>query len=119
MKELLPLLRRFTVSWEQNVILGDPRWQSENMKAMQRSAKGLSKELLKLEPEYSEHANAEIRDGIHLICTELRDFVMPDMRRLSVQGIEVMVAHGRMAFDNARGLISYLEPEKLAKGPSD
>jgi hypothetical protein len=89
------------------------------MKAMQRSAKGLSKELLKFEPEYSEHANAEIRDRIHLICTELRDFIMPDMRRLSVQGIEVMVAHGRMAFDNAAGLISYLESEKLAKNPSD
>jgi hypothetical protein len=45
MEELLILLRRFTVRWEQNVLLGDHRWQWENMKAMQRFAKGLSKEL--------------------------------------------------------------------------
>jgi hypothetical protein len=111
MEGLLTLLRRFTVRWEQNVLLGDHRWQWENMKAMQRFAKGLSKELLKFDTKYSNLWNAEVRDQIRLLSTELGQFVTPDTRRLSVQDIEVMVAHGRMAYELTRGLTSYLEKE--------
>jgi hypothetical protein len=48
-----------------------------------------------------------LRQGI--LSTELRHFVTPDMRGLSVQGIEIMVAHGRMAYESTKDLISYLE----------
>lgn len=72
MEELLPLLRRFTVRWEQNVVLGDNRWQSENIREMQRYAKGLSKELLKFDSEYSELWSAEVRNQMHIFSTELR-----------------------------------------------
>ena len=107
----MTLLRRFTVRWEQNVLLGDHRWQWENMKAMQRFAKGLSKELLKFDSKYSNLWNAEVRDQIRLLSTELGQFVTPDMRRLSIRDTEIMVAHGRMAYELTRGLISYLERE--------
>ncbi len=97
MEELLTLPRRFTVRWEQNVLLGDHRWRWENMKAMQRFAKALSKELLKFNSKYSNLWNAEVRDRIRLLSTELGQFVTPDTRRLSIRDIEIMVAHGRMA----------------------
>jgi hypothetical protein len=116
-EELLSL-RRFMVRWEQNVVLGDRRWRSENMKAMQRFAKGLSKEFLRFDSKYSDLWD-EVRGQIHLLSSELRQFVTPDMRRLSVQDNEVMVAHGTMAYELTRGLISYLEPEKLTRKPSD
>ena len=54
MQELLPILRRFTVSWQQNVVLGDHRPQWGNMNAIERFAKGSSKELLKLDSKYSD-----------------------------------------------------------------
>jgi hypothetical protein len=119
MEEPLTLLRRFTVRWEQNILLGDHRWQWENMKAMQRFAKGLSKELLKFDSKYSNLWNAEVRDQIRLLSTELRQFVTPDMRHLSVQDNEVMVAHGRIAYELTRGLIWYLERERQTGKPSN
>lgn len=119
MEELLTLLRRFTVRWEQNVLLGDHRWQWENMKAMQRFAKGLSKELLKFDSKYSNLWNAEVRDKIRLLSTELGQFVTPDTRRLSIRDVEIMVAHGRMAYELTRGLISYLERERQTGKPSN
>lgn len=95
---------------ERNGVLGDHRWQSENMKAMQRFAKGLSKEFLRFGSKYSDLWDGEVRDQIHLLSSELHQFVTPDMRHLSVQDNEVMVAHGRMAYELTRALISHLEP---------
>lgn len=117
--ELLPLLRRFTVRWEQNVVLGDHRWQWGNMKTMQGFAKDLSEELLGFDSRCCDSWDAEVRNRIHLLSTELRQFVRPDMQRLSVHAIEVMAAHGRITYELTRGLISYLEPEKLTRNPSD
>jgi hypothetical protein len=108
MEELLPLLARFKVDWEQNVLLGDHRWQSENMKAMQRLARGVSKELLQFESKHSEHSNAEVGNRIRLLSTELLQFVTPDMRRLSIRGVEIIVEHGRMAYELTKELITYL-----------
>lgn len=88
MEDLLPLLRRFTVRWEQYVVLGDHRWQSQNMKAVQRFAKGLSKELLKFDSKYPDLWDADVRNQIHMLSTELREFVTPDMRDLSVQEVK-------------------------------
>lgn len=119
MEELLPVLRRFTVRWEQNIVLGDHRWQWENMKTMQGFAKDLSEDLLGFDSRCCESWDAEVRSKIHVLSTELRQFVRPDMRRLSVHAIEVMVAHGRITYELTRGLISYLEPEKLTRKPSD
>jgi hypothetical protein len=118
-EELLPLLRRFKAQWEQYVVLGDHRWQEENMKAMQRFAKGLSKELLNLNSKNCDLWDAEVRNQARLLSGELYEFVKPDMRRLSVQDIEVMVAHGRVAYEMTRQLISNLESEKLTRKPSD
>lgn len=114
MEELLTLLRYFTVRWEQNVLLGDHRWQWENMKAMQGFAKDLSQKLLEIESKNANLWNAEARDKIRLLSTELGQFVIPDTRRLSIRDIEIMVAHGRMAYELAIGLISTLEREKSA-----
>lgn len=119
MEELLLLLGRFTVRWEQNVVLGDHRWQLENMKDMQRLTKGLSIELLKCDSKYSDLWDAEVRNQMRLLSTELRQFVRPDIRDLSVQDNGVMVAHGRMAYELTRGLISYLDPEKRTRKPFD
>jgi hypothetical protein len=98
------------VRWEQNVVLGDHRWQSENMKTMQRFANGLSKEFLRFSSKYSDLWDAEVKDQIHLLSSELHQFVTPDMRHLSVQDNEVMVARGRMAYELTRALISFLKP---------
>jgi hypothetical protein len=110
---------RFMVRWEQNVVLGDRRWQLENMKTMQRFARGLSKEFLRSDPKNWDLWDAEIRGQMHLFSSELRQFVTPDMRHLSVQDNEVMVAHGRKAYELTRGLVSYLEREKPIRKPSD
>jgi len=113
LEELLPLLRRFTATWEQNVVLGDHRWQSENMIAMQRFAKGLSTELLELDSQYSGVWDAYVRGRMHQLSTELREFVTSDMDN------EVMVAHGKAAYELTAGLISYLEPGKPTRKRSD
>jgi len=89
------------------------------MKAMQRFAKGLSKELLNLNSKNCDLWDAEVRNQARLLSGELYEFVKPDMRRLSVQDIEVMVAHGRVAYEMTRQLISNLESEKLTRKPSD
>ena len=119
MEELLPLLSRFTAIWEQNVVLGDHRWERENMKATQRFAKGLLREPLEFDSRYSDSSDAEIRNRVHLLSTELRQFFTPDIRGLSIQDREVMVAHGKVAYEMTGGLSSYLEPEKLTRRPSD
>ncbi|MGA8905493.1 MAG: hypothetical protein WB661_10865 [Candidatus Bathyarchaeia archaeon] len=119
LEELLPLLRRFTATWEQNVVLGDHRWQSQNMKAMQRFAKGLSTELLELDSQYSGVWAAYVRGRMHQLSAELREFVTPDMRDLSAQDHEVIIAHGKAAYELTAGLISYLEPGKPTRKRSD
>jgi hypothetical protein len=98
--------------WEQKVVLGDHRWQSENMKAMQTFAKGISKEFLRFDSKYSDLWDAEVRDQMHLLSSELRQFVTSDLRHLSVQDNEVMVAHGSSAYELTRGLISYLKRQE-------
>jgi hypothetical protein len=116
MKDLLPLLRRFTTTWEQNVVLGDHRWESENINATQRFAKGFTKELLKFNSKYSDLWDAEVRDQIHLLSNELRQFVTSDMRH---QSNGVIVAHGRTVYELTRGLVSHLEAENLTRRASN
>ncbi len=75
---------------------------------MQRLAKRLSKELLEFDSKYPDLSDAEVRNRVHLLSTELRQFVTPDMRRVSIRDVEIMVAHGRMAYELTNGLVSYL-----------
>lgn len=51
--------------------------ERENTKAMQKLAKGASKELLKLDSKYPDLSDAEVRNRVHLFSTELRQFVTP------------------------------------------
>ena len=115
MEELLALLKRFMITWEQNVVLGDHRWQSENMRAMRRFAKGLSKAFSRFDLNYSDLWDAEVRQQMHVLSSELVQFVTPNIRLLSVQDNEAMVAHGRMAYELTRGLLSHLEPRDALK----
>ena len=108
MEELSSLLARFKVDWEQNVLLGDHRWERENMETMQRLAKHLSTELLEFDSKYPDLSDTEVRDRMHLLSTELRQFVKLDMQRVSIQEVEVMVAHGRTAYELTNGLVSLL-----------
>jgi len=114
----MPLLRRFKINWEQNVVLGDHRWQGESMKAMQRFAKGLSREFLEFDSRYSALYDAEVRDQMRLLSSELHQFVTPDMRHLSVEDLEVMAAHGKMTYEMTIRLISYLDSKKLTRKSS-
>ncbi len=89
------------------------------MKVMQRFAKGLSTELLELDSQYSDLWDAYVRGRMHQLSTELREFVTPDMRNLSAQANEVLIAHGRTAYELTAGLMSYLEPGKPIRKHSD
>jgi len=97
--------------WEQNVVLGDRRWQWENMKSTQRFAKELSRELLGSHSRHSDIADVDIRNQLHLLSTELGEFVKPDKRGLTIQDNQAIVAHGRTAYELTKGLISCLERE--------
>lgn len=101
-KELLPLLRRFTLRWEQDIVLGDRRWQCENMKNLQRFAKGLLRDILKIGSTYSDSWN-QVENQIQLLSTELRQLVAPELRHMHLQDLQLAVTHGGKAYDMIRG----------------
>ena len=89
------------------------------MKTMQRFAKILSREFLEFDSQCSALSDAEVRNQMCLISSELHQFVTPDMRHLSVQDLEVTVAHGKVTYEMTGRLISYLDSELTRKSSGE
>jgi hypothetical protein len=106
-EELSIILRNLVVEWEQNVFLGDHRWERENIMTMQNVSKKLLTDLVKLG---SKQAPANDMEEMQPLVNELREFVIVDLRGPSVQEFEPAIAHGRKAYEMARGLISVNPP---------
>jgi hypothetical protein len=109
--ELLILLRKLLIRWQQYMELSDRPSEFSYRENMKSFAIGLSDQFLELDSTYADSWDFGLRNQVQRISNELRQFGL-GLESPLPELLEAAETHGLMAYETARALVSFLEPKQ-------